>query len=303
MRMMKLNIKRIAVLAMLPAMASLISGCQRLIDPADLPEFVQKIVVNVVSSNVEGSAMEVSLTSSPYDSTDFPTIIEDAEIQFKVNGQTRVFNYNPVSSKYENSSTYQPGDQLVFTVALPNKSTVSSSAIMPAKLDNLQSNLVVNGGTDPNGHEADLVSLTFTDDASGPNYYLLHFYYYSESVQLFLPFELSTSDAILTSPQTIRTNDGGYLFGDETFNGKERTFSVVAPAGLVETNTDIKYLVQVQSLSRDYYVYLKTLQDFRDSQDNSGGTTTLGSAVVVHSNIAGGLGIFGARTVSADTLR
>jgi len=299
---MKIN-RHSIYLVLLTVFALSWQACEKLIDPSELPTFVQKIVVNVVSSNIEGSKMEVSLTASPYDSTDYPTIVDDAIIQFKVNGIEQNFTYNPSSELYENPNTFDPGDQLQLTVSLQNKSTVSAAVVMPPDMSNLSSKLVLNGGTDGQGHTADLIQLSFDDDPNSPNYYLLHFYYYSELANLFLPFEMTTTDAILNSPQTIKTNAGGYLFADETFNGRNRSFSVVAPAGIVESNTDIRYLVEIHSLSRDYYVYMKTLQDFRDSQDNTGGATTLGTAVVVHSNISGGLGIFGTKTVASDTLR
>lgn len=278
-------------------------ACETPIDQGDLPDFVQKIVVNVVNSNTASSAIEVSLTASPYDSIDFPELVDDAIVQFKVNGVVKPFSFNSSTGKYENPSTYKAGDQLQLSVSLQNKSLVSAAATMPSKLEGQFSSLTVDGGVDVNGTTADLLTLSFDDNPTENNYYLMHFYYYSEFAGLFLPFEMATSDAILNSPQTIRTNEGGFVFADETFNGRKRTFSVVAPAGIVENNSDIKYLVEISALSRDYYVYLKTLQDFRDAQDNAGAATTLGSAVVVHSNISGGLGIFGARTSSSDTLR
>jgi hypothetical protein len=278
-------------------------SCQTALDPDSLPDFVQKIVLNVTGSNVKGSSLEVSLTASPYDSLEFPEIVDNAIVQFKVNGQEQSFTYNPLTEKYENPGFFKAGDKLLLSVSLQNRSTVSAAVTMPAEMGNHTSKLTVDGGTDGTGNTADLLTLSFDDNSSEPNYYLLHYYYYSELADLYLPFELTTKDAILNSPQTIKTNEGGYLFGDETFNGNTRTFSVVAPAGITESNSDIKYLVEIHSLTRDYFVYLKTLQDFRDSQDNTGGATTLGSAVVVHSNVSGGLGIFGAQTVSSDTLR
>jgi hypothetical protein len=299
---MKKLINRLLLVG-IPALAFSLQACQTAINPDDLPIFVQKIVVNVVGSNVANTSMEVSLTASPYDSTDFPEVIDNAIVQFKVNGNEQNFTYNSLTGKYENPGFFNPDDQLLLSVSLQNKSLVSAAVLMPSRLEALSTKLTVDGGIDATGNTADLLELSFDDNGQQANYYLLHYYYYSEAADIFLPFELTTNDAILKSTQTIKTNEGGYLFGDETFNGAHRKFSIVAPAGQTETNLDIKYLVEIHSLSRDYFVYLKTLQDFRDNEDNTGGSTTLGSAVIVHTNISGGLGIFGAQTVSSDTLR
>ena len=100
----------------------------------------------------------------------------------------------------------------------------------------------------------------------------------------------------------MKLNDGGFLFNDVLFNGQTKKIEAVPPGGLVAANSDVLYLIELRSVTRDFYNYYKTLQQYRD-RDDLQQAGPFGSAVIVHSNITNGLGAFIASNVESDTIR
>ena len=178
---------------------------------------------------------------------------------------------------------------------------MTARSFIPEPVRNKSVGYIENGGTDLDGRPSDLLSIEWLDQA-GSNFYMLHFYYYSESVKLFIPFEFQLNDPTLKAPETMKLNDGGFLFNDELFNGAKKRIEAVPPGGLVAANSDILYLIELRSVTKDWYNYQKTLQQYRD-RDDLQQAGPFGSAVIVHSNINNGLGAFIASNVESDTIR
>lgn len=282
---------------------ALISSCEyRSSIPIDeLPQFTDQIVINASLDNQNRIEVEVSNTAWAY-GAESPQILEDIEVDLRRDGQQLPMNFNNSTKKFGNNIIPAAGEHYSITAFLDGYATVASALLIPEAIPNKQSGFIEGGGIDLQGRTGDLLFVDFDDPASTEDYYELHFLYYSELAQIFIPFDFELTDATLLSPNTLKLNSGGYLFSDEKFNGRRQSFKAVATSSLVAGNTDVKYLIQLRRVSRDYWKYWRTLQQFRDEQDQLS-SGPFGSAVIIHSNITGGTGIFMGSYLESDTLR
>jgi len=140
------------------------------------------------------------------------------------------------------------------------------------------------------------------DDPGGKDFYELHFYYFSELAEIFVPFDFELTDETLLSPNTLKLNSGGFLFSDELFNGTRKRFTAAITSSLTRGNSDIKYLIELRKVNQDYWKYWRTLQQYRDQEDQIA-SGPFGNAVIIHSNVSGGLGIFMGSNLQSDTIR
>lgn len=275
------------------------AGCQQLLPEDELPEFVRRIVVNGVLSNDSTISMEISASGNPYKTDIRPEILSDAQLILQINDVTVPISFNATSQRYESASSVNAGDKVHISVSHDNILSAVATVYMPPNLATYHTKLVPNGGTDINGLSSDRLDVVIQDDKAARNYYNLRFFYYDELATEYIPFDFPVRDQSMLAASTFKLDDGTYIIKDDLFNGKLKTVSVVAPLGLVAGNTDIKYLVQVISLSEDYWLYLETLSRSGSNSDSR----LFNNGVVVQSNIAGGLGILATQLVESDTIR
>lgn len=293
---------KIIKLTCLLAIIGQMTSCSDAIEvPTDqLPDFVDKIVINAALDNINPIEIEVSNSAWAYN-TDLPEVAGTADLILTGPGGEIPLTYNSGTKTYRALSPAVVGATYVLVGSRKNYQTIRASCVVPPKVSNKAVGWVENGGRDIDGNLSDRVYIRF-NDPSGKNYYLVHFYYYSESADLFIPFDFPLNDPSLKAASTVQTTDGGFLFTDDLFSGQNKELAVVPSMGLVAANIDIKYLIELRSISEDYYKYQTSLQRYRDQQDgNSNGPFS--SAVIVHSNINNGLGAFLSSTLESDTLR
>jgi hypothetical protein len=275
-----------------------VSACIEPVDLKKLPAYSEKTVINGSLNNIKN--LEFSLSKSAYAyNSDNPGSLDNPTITLLEDNVPMSVSYDPVNSKYFANSKPKPGSTYFIGVASKN-GFASSSAKMPSQFTG-SSKLVLNGGVDQTGIPSDLILITWNDNGAENNYYKINFYYYSDLAEEFVLFEFETTDQVLLSNETIKTNDGGYIFKDDLFNGKTKTLSAVPSFGLTSPTAPYKYLIQLTNMSEEYYKYLTTLQRYRDAQDFS--TGLFSEPVVVFNNITNGLGIWAGTTMTSDTLR
>jgi hypothetical protein len=275
-----------------------VSACIQPIDLKKLPAYAEKTVINGSLNNL--IFMEFSLSKSAYAyNTSSPGKLKSPIVTLLEDNIPLNVLYDPVNTKYFTNSKPKPGSTYFISVNSEN-GTAIASATMPSTFAGT-SKLVINGGIDQTGIPSDLISISWNDNGSKNNYYKINFFYYSELAKTFIPFSFTTTDQVLLSNETIKTNDGGYIFKDNLFNGKAIKLSAVPSFGLTSPTAPYKYLIQLNNMSEDYYKYLTTLQRFRDAQDFGTGLFT--EPIVVFSNINNGLGIWAGSSMTSDTLR
>lgn len=275
-------------------------SCTSPVPNSDLPAFKEKTVINGALRNTGIIEFTVSNNANAY-STINPSSVSNAQIIFKEDDITIPVTYDPVNTRYFANIIPKPASRYFISVQAGSNPLALSIAVMPSLLQNAVSKLQIGGGVDASGVTSDLISIAWTDNGAEKNYYKINFLYYSELAGQFLPFEYNVTDDVLLSTDAVKTNDGGYIFRDNSFNGKQKSLSAVPPFGLVSNTAPYKYLIQLQNISEDYYKYSTTLQRFRDAQDFNQGLFT--EPIVVYSNIINGLGIWAGITMQSDTLK
>jgi hypothetical protein len=278
-------------------------SCDEEIPLDSLDKYNEKLVVNEYFSNKEPFSIQVSLSRDVYKEPN-PIVLDSTKVKITLTENNTVIPlfYNAFGGVFYSNSKPQPGKRYNLSVSSNNHTSISTTGILPDNILNKSATYIEDGGTDLDGNKSDLLKLTFKDDANTKDYYKLNFFYYSELVDKFNAFDFEQKD-ILSAVNTIKTRDGGFLFSDESFNGKEKTLTAIPPSGLVAANTGAKYLIQIQRLNDDFWKYNTSLEEYRGGLNGAGSSNIFGGAVIVYTNIKNGLGIFAGSNIESDTLK
>ena len=238
----------------------------------------------------------------------------NAEVSVYVNG---VFKEKMTYlSKGNYKGTYQPktGDVIKLVVKVPGRNEVNCEQTVLAKVDFTIDTTSVAGkssyytGTDYTTGKTDTMSIyseikyrykiKIIDKEEEKNYYrivisrkenqqsIINFYkiYLENDVD---PASYSTDP--LASDGSVNEYN---VFSDDFFNGKEIAIkcnfmeNVTVYSKYIEVKIKRDYIITLQQISKDLYLYLKT-------RSASGGDDFLSEPVQVHNNIIGGLGVLG----------
>ena len=257
------------------------------------------------------------------------TMIDTATVSLYVNGVMKEQLIHTTNGMFV--GTYKPvvGDSIRLQVQVPGKKLIAcSTSVVPQSLITLPmdttsvltgANNVIVSVTAPKagsipafdtigtsiGRKLKLV-LRFTDDQVKRNYYRLVVYtktYTGSKVTNDYTFSFddvvsgNNSRDSIGPPTSLSTNKFN-VFSDDLFNGKEYAlkFSVannkeVYLPGKIPLITKRELYVDLQSISREYYLYLQT-------RSNARSNNFFAEPVQVYTNINGGIGILGSYTTN-----
>lgn len=279
----------------------LVTGCATdTITPNELSNYLERIVVNGILDTKGTISLEVTDSKSSF-KNEYPTLLKDAEVVIYQNQNEIKLTYDLFSERFVSNQMLKVGDAITLEVRHPSYPYCESKLIMPKAL-NPNGSLQINGGVDTLGNISDKLSVTFKDEEGRNNYYRINFFYYNRTSGRYIPMPYDVTDPSLASYNSYRLNDNSIIFSDDLFKGGTKTISTVAPAGLVSSNPNEKYKIEIASISSDLFKYYKSLQRARDAGEitfNAG----FNNAVVIHSNIRGGLGILGAMDINEIELK
>jgi len=165
------------------------------------------------------------------------------------------------------------------------------------------------------------LNITFKDPVVISNYYTINIYmkyYFSNGDSLVLLVDYDSDDLVFQKGNDLNFlgNDNtiiSTLFNDELFEGKEYKLKIKPkyPVGIYigknpyypdEEGSELihsEISVELQSLSYEYYMYLKT----REAKSNmSGFEESFSEPVQIYTNINGGIGILGSYSSSVFTI-
>ncbi len=286
------------------AIWALFDSCEDDISLSTIDAYSPKLVVNEFFNNHQPFSIQVSGSKDAYKEPN-PVILGSAQVQVTLSedGVNIPLSFDNFTGLFSSTAIPKSGKEYYITVTGSGFNGVYATGRLPGNITGKQSSYIEKGGVDMQNNKSDLLKITFKDDGATKDYYKLNFYYYSELIDKFNSFDFETKD-ILSAVTTIKTSDGGFLFTDESFNGKEKTFTAVPPADIVINNVKWKYLIQIQRLSEDFWKYNTTLEQYRGGLNRGGsGSNIFGGAVVVYTNINNGLGIFAGQNLESDTLK
>jgi hypothetical protein len=284
----------------------LLSSCfSDVIKPDILLDYTPKFTVNTVVDDIwaagEPISLEVTSSEGSIDST-LPRLIKDAVIAYTAtDGSSGNLTYNIASEKYNSTKTFLPGTSVQLTMRHPSFPSASALIRFPETIV-ATGLLSSNGGVDTAGNPADKLNLTFADKGGENNYYKINLYYYNNTIGQWIPLIVPRTDPSLAGYSSIVQNDAGVLFSDDLFNGKSKTITMNISLGYVINNPGDKYKITLSSVSEDLFLYYASLQRAQDAKaiNFRGGYN---NAVVIHSNIDGGIGIIGTQSKNDVILR
>lgn len=219
---------------------------------------------------------------------------KEAVVQLFENEQALpVFTYNPSTSRFtapvpngfgQTESVYR------LEISAPNFKTIKATQTMPRQVSILAGKYTPNGTFSSEGDKVDAIDIEFQDPVDEENYYAF------SGIQRMAYFD-GQDTSYFESNIYLESNDPLINFGtgqllllsDAAFNGNTYKASLYSYNELSEGEIRIQLL----SISRDAYLYHRSLSNYYDAQDNP-----FAEPVNVHQNIENGHGIFGLASVS-----
>lgn len=233
------------------------------------------------------------------------SVLADAKVDLTINGKTTYpMTYNDSTFCFQSNYTPAPGDQLEVKVssATGEQTIVHTQVPHPQKLEILDVKL--GNGEMPDwldkyiykGHVR--MKLRLHDPSEEKNYYRLRVRTIMTQIRdsLYSAFDIYQSSDPIFRDERLVSDWGAYeayfsdVFDDKMINGKQHEFDIVTYAlHLPDKKLEAIIYVSLQSITEDYYLYLKSLQLYRLSTIN-----TYGEPVYIHTNNEGGWGMLGA---------
>lgn len=263
----------------------------------ELPEHEPRLAVHALAfSETDVFGVLVSNSRSVLSEEEF-SVFPDAEIQFSgPNVEGAGFSYTPDDGRhYTVLDTNWAEDEGLYTLNIDQADypAVSAQQLMPKAPVVLDVSVVEEGALSEDGERLDEIVIEIRDEP-GDHYYALQaeveYRYIDENQDTIAGYSsvwLETNDPILSYAEVDRR--GGLICSDGAFNGGTYRFATFTWEDLPIGQTSGSQLrVRVTSLSRDAYLYLRSLEQYRNADGNP-----FAEPVTVHSNIENGYGIFG----------
>lgn len=286
------------------------AGCEKVIEPGELPEQEPRIVVNGIIENNRNIDLSVSSSKSIISGKDYKKIT-DASVYLYEDDVLKAQLFHAATGNYTTSLFPQPGRNYMVKITAPGYEGVEASAILghvPAipykeRYDSVMSSLgVYSYGMGPALSGSVRFKLHIKDDPDKKDHYMVRplVIIYDSSGSM-LDFEYTP--AIYNN----ENNSGGFsennydYFGttiiksDELLvNGSEvpLDFTISIHSENTPEIPFVRYAevsVFVSRISEDLFKYIRTV-----NQQASTGVSLFAEPVLVHSNIKNGMGIFGA---------
>ncbi len=280
------------------------------------------IVVNSFITPDSVVSAQISESKFFLSNVDSFTMINNATVTLNVNGIMKGNLLYTSNGLY--TSSYHPaiGDSIQLFVQVPGKNTIScgTTTQAPVNIIKIDTTSVLTGTTSPlisvnktsgkNDTIGTIINRTlkfvlrFQDMPDIQNYYRLVVYTKTtKNGKSTLNFTMSFDDIVsgntnkdAVGPPTSTTTNKYNVFSDDLLNGTEYplTFSIpnninVYNNGYHSSSTQKEVIVNLQNISRSYYLYLQTLATIKTN-------TFFAEPVQVYSNVDGGIGILGSYT-------
>ncbi len=221
------------------------------------------------------------------------TIIEDATVDILKNGNPfMTLPFNSATNHYEIPlAAPLEADDSVYKIAVSAATfdAVSAEQTMPrsAIIENIS--FEADGTIDSYGYQTDELSFDIVDQAGADYYGIELFYVYSFDIgngefeegidQLYM----ETSDVLIEDLDFGRSK----VISDASFDGNKYRVRLTTNLYSFDDLENKKLVVRINSLTRESYLFQRSLHEFRNSQDNP-----FAEPVIVFDNIENGHGIF-----------
>jgi hypothetical protein len=267
----------------------------------ELPEHESRLaVVNLMYSDEDEAAVLVSnsrsvLSNDPF--SDYP----DADVALTGgNLGSPSFSYNSEDGLHRaflGEEWATAGETYQLSVQQARFPMVSATQLMPPLPVIEEASAEEEGAFSEDGERLDALEIEIIDPA-GDQYYAIQASVEQEIIQpggdtvlSSYSIWLESSDPILS--QAFVRNQTALLCTDDAFDNRSYRFLVYTFDQLPFEDPNSRLIVRVTSLSRDAYLYLRSLEQYNQADGNP-----FAEPVTVHSNIEDGYGIFGLGNVA-----
>jgi uncharacterized protein DUF4249 len=170
------------------------------------------------------------------------------------------------------------------TVSAPGYDAVEAVQTMPAIVPILSATYEVDGAVNSEGDKVDELTVEFQDPPGEDNYY---------AIRVWVMFDDGYKNEWYFENLDPLAEDfrRDLVIKDDSFEGKKYKWRF-STYQFAEPGT-AKMLVQLRSVSKDKYLFLKSVSLSEDNSDNP-----FAEPVIIHNNIEGGYGIFSLEAVS-----
>lgn len=269
------------------------SSCERKIDISSVNQ-KDRLVVNALLNDFDAVSIAVSHTTTIRDSFK-PSPIENAIVTIEdQNANVNACVYNPISGRYESSFVPTSGVTYKINVKAANYPTAFATLTIPAPASSQKSTWKDSTGLDSAQFPTGTITAIINDNGNEKNFYRITIYYWVTISSEWRALGPVLRDAAIAN-SSFKTEDGGIIFDDKIFNGTKRILEFITPFGY--SNQTPKFLVKVENLSKEYYNYFKSIENYK----NSGGL--FAEPTAIYTNITNGAGIAAGSSKKEDVIQ
>lgn len=284
------------------------SACETTEQIDDFPIIKPQIVLNSMLSPDSTWVFQVSRSLSVLDNAN-TNLLTQAKVTVYDDNNKELFSTQSVNNRgYFEYQGQLPevGKNYRVEVSSDKFNTVKASCQIPVKVEVTKIKTIIKDSSTwwdyfnkrSYGNISGEVSVSFKDPANEENYYILEF----ATVDTFI-WDDGMGNKIMNiekqylvqgneeHPVVDAINDKGFIFSDQFIDGQVFTFTM--PLEDYNFYEGKNYLVQLKSLSREAYLYYRSLAVYVTRQDNP-----FAEPVQVYSNIENGFGVFAAYNMS-----
>jgi len=292
--------KKTVLFFIFPALLS----CEKVIEFKG-DEVAPLLVVNSVAQ--ADTTMFLFISNSVFFLSDAsPRPVPNATVLLTVNGEEKRVQsaddyYYSDASVYVSDYVPQQGDLLRYEISAPGYTSVWAESVVPQAVPILTTDTATFIEDNSNYLKC---SLKFNDPPGKKNYYRILVFHKSREYDSYPIYSTVYSDDMALAGSGVEdimgegSSNEYQIFSDDLFDGKEYTLKFwFQPQHNVYYETD--YHIVLQSISYEYYMYLRTSSVQSDYED---GMTLWAEPTQVYNNIHGGIGIFASASQSEQIL-
>lgn len=268
----------------------LLSSCESFFETTlelEEPEFESQVNINAVFQNLT-DVQRVLVTKTVGLNEDIDSsIIDDAEIHiiYPDGSKCDVKNYMESGdgfNYYGSCIGFQPNEEYQLEVKIEREElSILTSAVMPAASSFSDALYIEEGGLDSDGDDVSAVDVTINDPIETEDYY--KFILFKKGLGFTQQMYLSSNDALTNQSAIYKA----VILSDDQFNGQDYKLRLLFYKGGFDESSEEKLFLKATNISKDQYLFDKKLRQYQENSDNP-----FSSAIQLHDNIDGGLGIF-----------
>ena len=284
----------------------LFSACEKTEDIVDFPVKDPELVVNSMFTPGENFEFQVSRSLSVLDNADLGNLSGATIYLYEDGNLIDTITEQNSNEWYFSDKTPVLGKTYAIKVYHQGYNYLEAEDVVPAPVSIGQLSYIVKDSStyyddysgESYGNCTFDLTVNFNDPESSENYYLFSGYsysiddYYGDTLKDNISFDEKEGEDAFVEVYSSE----GLIFSDKYFNGKSFSFTVEVEDWNFSTGKI--YFFVLNSLSRDAYLYKKSLAMYEDAHNNF-----FSEPVQVYNNIENGYGIFAGFSSTTDSIK